>query len=98
MILHTVSRSPFNSDALQSCLRACKQDAVLLLIEEGSYAAIESSEFPQQILQRVNRVYVLSADACARGLFKKTDPRIPLASDDDFVQLSTECDAVVSWY
>ena len=69
-MLHTVNKSPFETNALQSCLgHASKGDAVLL-IEDGVLGALKGSVVSGDIWSRRIDVsfYVLGPDAAARGL------------------------------
>jgi tRNA 2-thiouridine synthesizing protein B len=99
MLLHTVSKSPFESSALDSCLRSALPGAVLLLLEDGVYAAHAGSEAAERIASLPGiRCYALLADVKARGLLGAVADQISLVDFDDFVRLSTECHAVQSWY
>ena len=98
MLLHTVSKSPTSSFALASCLRCIDDHAVLLLLEDGVYAAVANGEAARAIASHGVACHVLRADVEARGLSGKLDPRFQLADYDDFVNLSTTCHAVQGWY
>ncbi|MBF0334232.1 MAG: sulfurtransferase complex subunit TusB, partial [Alphaproteobacteria bacterium] len=39
-MLHTVNKSPFEKNALESCLSHAVEGASILLIEDGVYAAL----------------------------------------------------------
>ena len=99
MLLHTVSKSPYSSTALSSCLRAVLPDGVILLLEDGVYAARAGSDTAGLITGCAGvTCYALLADVKARGLQQQLDKQIQLADYDDFVRLSTECHTVQSWY
>ena len=98
MLLHTVSKSPASSSALESCLRCLADGAIILLLEDGVYAALQGSAWADAIADSTKCCYVILADAAARGLEDKLDRRFLTAGYDDFVRLSTECHAVQSWY
>lgn len=69
-MLHTVNKSPFETNALSSCLaHASKGDAVLL-IEDGVLGALKGSTASGDIWGRRVDIafYVLGPDAAARGL------------------------------
>ncbi|MEO5378975.1 MAG: sulfurtransferase complex subunit TusB [Magnetococcus sp. DMHC-6] len=69
-MLHTVNKSPFGNDTLESCLRFILPGDVLLLLEDGVYAAKEAtskSNMIEKVLKN-NEVFALSADIKARGL------------------------------
>ena len=99
MLLHTVSTSPFQTSALNSCIRAAGGGSTILLIADGVYAARAGSE-PAANLETLAEIscFALAPDVQARGLETLLAPHIKLASYDDFVRLSIECHAVQSWY
>ena len=98
MLLHTVNKSPWHSEALRSCLRATQQGCIILLLEDGVYAARAGTDSAASITALPGvRCFALGADVEARGL-QQLEPGIELANFDDFVRLSTECHAVQSWY
>jgi tRNA 2-thiouridine synthesizing protein B len=96
MLLHTVSKSPASSDALDSCLRVIAPGASLLLIEDGVYAALAGGPLEGR-LEDFN-CYALAADVAARGLTGRLLEQVRPADYGDFVALSLECHAVQSWY
>lgn len=46
MLLHTVNKSPFERNALESCLQHAKKGSSVLLIEDGVYGAIKGPSPP----------------------------------------------------
>lgn len=107
MILHTVNKSPFDSNTLRDCLRVITASDALLLIENGVYAAIAPrQDKDQQHLTEIKnlaaigtRFYVLKADLVARGIQEKTlSPWFETSDDQGFVDLVVEASAVQSWY
>ena len=42
-ILHTVNKTPFERNSLESCLKFASPGAAVLLIEDGVYAALAGS-------------------------------------------------------
>ena len=38
-MLHTINKSPFQNSALENCLRLARDGDVILLLEDGVYAA-----------------------------------------------------------
>jgi tRNA 2-thiouridine synthesizing protein B len=48
-MLHTVNKSPFERNTLESCLRHAKNGSAVLLIEDGVYAAIAGSAIEERI-------------------------------------------------
>ena len=73
MLLHTVNKSPFERNTLESCLRVAKDGAGVLLIEDGVYAALDNTSVADLIKKRIGGVkfYVLGPDVEARGLGNK---------------------------
>ncbi len=99
-MLHTVNKSPFERNALTSCLRLAKKGSAVLLIEDGVYAAIGDTAMSAAIeAQKKNfDFFVLGPDMEARGLSEK--PLIDGISVIDyggFVDLVAEFDSVQSW-
>ncbi len=70
MLLHTVNKSPFERNSLESCLRVAEDGAGVLLIEDGVYAAMDNTIVADLIKKRMGNVkfYVLGPDVDARGL------------------------------
>ena len=102
MLLHTVSKSPDSSDALQSCLRVALPGSYLLLIEDGVYAAARGSLgnalLSPEKLPDAMRVFALAEDLAARGLSDRIATGIETVDYPGFVELSASCHAVKSWY
>jgi tRNA 2-thiouridine synthesizing protein B len=87
-MLHTVNKSPFQNSSLENCLRVARQGDVLLLLEDGVYAAAAGTVKSSLIEQAVKRhaVYAIEADLKARGL-DKLIKEVRVASYGDFVDL-----------
>src|SRR3972149_149173 len=87
-MLHTVNKSPFQNSALENCLRVAQKGDVILLLEEGVYAASAGTARSSLIEQAVKQhtVYAIDAHlkAPGRGPLIK-DVRV--ASYGDFVDL-----------
>ncbi|WP_043316095.1 sulfurtransferase complex subunit TusB [Microbulbifer sp. HZ11] len=92
MTLHIVNQSPHAGSALRDCLNAFAEGDALLLIEDGVYAAQEKAplELPE------NDVFVLSADAEARGI--AIAPDLTAIDDLRWVTLCVEHTPIVSWF
>src|SRR5688500_1427058 len=99
-MLHTVNKSPFERNTLDSCLRLAKPGGAILFIEDGVFAALKNTVATgkvQKALERFN-FYVLGPDVCARGL--KEDQLIEGVKVVDyagFVDLAAEHDSVQAW-
>lgn len=98
--LHIVNKSPFDRNALDSCLRLAKKGSVILLIEDGIYAAQKNTAIAEKISAATgsHSIYALAPDLDARGIDEKTLINgISLIDYEGFVQLTTECSGVQSW-
>jgi len=99
-MLHLIHKSPFEGNALDSCLRLAKSGDSILLIEDGVYAALGKAAHAEKIGGRMDdfSFYVLGPDVAARGL--SDTPLIEGISVIDyegFVDLVAENDATQSW-
>ncbi|MDE0250220.1 MAG: sulfurtransferase complex subunit TusB [Gammaproteobacteria bacterium] len=99
-VLHTVNKSPFERNALESCLRLAKAGSSILLFEDGVIAAMQNTKFSERIAQAMHdfSFYVMGPDVKARGLGEdKLINGIQVVDYNGFVDLATEHDAVQSW-
>lgn len=99
-MLHLVNKSPFDRNALDSCLRLAEAGSSVLLIEDGVYAALSKAESAGAVGNRMNELtfYVLGPDVSARGL--DDTPLIDGINVVDyggFVDLVVEHDVAQSW-
>ncbi len=87
-MLHTINKSPFQNSALENCLRLAREGDVILLLEDGVYAAAVGTVKSSLIEQAVRRhaVYAIEADLKARGLDKLVK-EVRIAGYVDFVDL-----------
>ena len=91
-MLHTINKSPYANSSLQSCLRFLQTEDVILLLEDGVYAASKGtsqSELIETALQNNHAVYAIQADVKARGIDKLIEG-VQLADYNDFVKLLEE--------
>ena len=60
-MLHTVNKSPFEKNSLETCLRLAEDNSSILLIEDGVYGALKNTSFESSIIssQKVSKFYVL---------------------------------------
>lgn len=99
MILHTVNKSPFTHSCFNDCLALCCNNAGVLLIEDGVYAAINNNLSSELISAHDHlRFYALKADLLARGLIDSINPNVTVVDDQGFVELCVHYDSVQSWY
>jgi len=98
--LHTVNKSPFATQSLQSCIAHAKDGDVVLMIEDGVYGASVGTAVSDVLLARAGEVslYVLGPDYLARGL--DTGRMLEGVASVDyagFVDLATKCDRTQAW-
>ncbi len=99
-MLHTVNKSPFERDALGSCLTHALAGSSILLIEDGVVGAIEGNSFADRIKGAMSdvSVFVLGEDLHARGLTDdKVIDGITVVDYSGFVELTTKNDKVQNW-
>ena len=99
-MLHMVNKSPFDRNALDSCLRLAKAGSSVLLLEDGVYAAMSKAAYAEAIGKRMEDLtfYVLGPDVSARGL--DDTPLIDginVVDYDGFVDLVVEHEVAQSW-
>ncbi len=100
MMLHTVNKSPFERNALESCLRLAAKGASVLLIEDGVIAALAGTAAGERIAGRLGdlKFFVLGPDIAARGLDDQPlVDGIEIVDYGGFVDLVTEHDSVHAW-
>ena len=99
-MLHTVNKSPFERNTLDSCLRLVEPGSSVLLIEDGVVAAVTGTIFADKIEQAMKNIdiYVLAPDVNARGFSKSNIMENIKAVDyDGFVNLVAEHESVHAW-
>jgi len=87
-MLHIVNKSPFQNGALESCLRYLSDDDIIILIEDGVYAALPGTEKSGLIegIVDTHKIYAVNADLAARGI-DKTINKVNKADYETFVDL-----------
>jgi tRNA 2-thiouridine synthesizing protein B len=99
-MLHTVNKSQFERNALDSCLRLAKPGDSILLIEDGVYAAQAATAHADKISSRLDEFnfYVLGPDVAARGLGDVAlIEGVRVVDYEGFVDLVVDHDATQSW-
>jgi len=96
MALHIINRSPFQHSALRECLEVISAADVLVLIEDGVYAASKPTATKGKLAHiiRSGRAYALQEDLLARGI----EPQTLVINMDEFVTLCTEHNPIQSWF
>ncbi len=99
-MLHTVNKSPYEKNSLNTCLRLAKQGSTILLIEDAVYAAVGGGSLESKIRQASKQyeLCVLGPDLKARGLSEeKIIDGIRVVDYGGFVDLAVSHDKVQSW-
>lgn len=97
MVLHTLNTSPATA-AFGDCLRLLSGDDALLLLGDGCYAGLAGSDAGQQLTAAGSKLYVLHADATARGIAELLLPGIELVDYAGFVELTEAHSRQLAWY
>ena len=50
-MLHTVNKSPFEKNSLETCLRLADSNSSILLIEDGVYGALKNTLYEKSIIE-----------------------------------------------
>ncbi len=98
--LHTVNKSPFQSQCLCNCTDLIAPGDALVLIEDGVYALKLGGEERARLLNAIKqgtRVYALNADLQTRGL-DSSWAEIKTIDDSEFVELCCKHQRIQSWY
>ncbi len=96
-VLHTVNKSPFEKNSLETCLRIASQGSAVLLIEDGVYGAMNGTPLSGTLSDAGNRLqfYVLGPDLKARGISEHDVMEdITVVDYDGFIDLVVEHVAV----
>jgi len=98
-MLHTVNKSPFERNTLDSCLTHAKQGSSVLLFEDGIYGFIKGSASMGKIQDAPGiNFYVLGPDLKARGINEdQVIDGVSVVDYGGFVDLVTKHDNVQSW-
>lgn len=99
--LHTVNKSPFDKNSLDSCLSVSKPDSSVLFIEDGVVAAITNTAASDKLTSAMSNgqsIYVLGNDLAARGLSEdRLLDGVKVVDYTGFVQLTADHDRVQNW-
>ena len=99
-MLHTVNKSPFDKNSLQSCLDLSLDGSDILLIEDGVYGAIRGNTSAAAIkaAMATKTFYALGPDLKARGIEEeKLIDGVKIVDYSGFVELAATNDRVQSW-
>ena len=99
-MLHTVNKSPFERNSLDSCLRLAKKGSAILLIEDGVIAAVKGTVQSSKLEGATgdHAVFVLGPDLKARGLSEdQVIDGIKIVDYAGFVDLAEEHGTHNAW-
>ena len=99
-MLHTVNKSPFEKNSLETCIRLATDKSSIILIEDGVYGALKNTSIEATIInaQKNCKIYVLGPDLKARGLDKNSlIPNIEIIDYNKFVRLAVKDDKIQNW-
>lgn len=99
-MLHTVNKSPFERNSLDTCLRLSKKGSAILLFEDGVYAALKGTQASAKIEGAIgdHPVFVLGPDLKARGLSaEQVIEGVSVVDYGGFVDLAVEHGAANAW-
>jgi len=99
-MFHTVNKSPFERNSLDTCLRLAKKGTAILLIEDGVIGAVKGTRQSAKLEGAVgdHAVYVLGPDLKARGLTEdQVIDGIKVVDYAGFVDLAEEHGTHSAW-
>ena len=98
-MLHIVNKSPYERNALQSCLAHAHKGAAVLLIEDAIYAATKGNTAEEALREAMREVpvYALGPDLEARGMTGALIEGVQVVDFGGFVDLVVEHRTSQSW-
>ncbi len=98
-MLHIVTKSPYEKNALDSCLRVAQPGNAVLLIEDGVYAAVRGGGAVEKLQKAASslKLYALAPDLEARGMKERVIDGVTLVDYAGFVELVTSHPVNQSW-
>ena len=99
-MLHTVNKSPFERNSLDSCLRLAKKGSSILLIEDGVFGAMQGTTVADKVKNSMQQFsfFALGPDIKARGLNEdRLIDGVKIVDYGGFVDLTAEHDNVQAW-
>lgn len=96
-MLHTVTRSPFQSQSLVQCLQYISPNDEILLLEDAVIAGLRENIYFDLIKNADVKIYLLEADVIARGLQNKCDESLKLIDYKGFVSLTVKHEQHIKW-
>lgn len=99
-ILHTINKSPFDKNSLNSCVRLAVKGGSVIFIEDGVYGAMKGTAKSAVVEGAIGDLsfYVLGPDLKARGIDEsKLIDGVKVVDYSGFVKLTVENDKVQAW-
>ena len=99
-MLHTVNKSPFERNTLNSCIGMAKSGSSVLLIEDGIFAALKGTAVSDKVSKAMESLtfYVLGPDLTARGMTEdQVIDGIKVVDYAGFVDLTAEHENFQAW-
>ncbi len=98
-MLHIVNKSPYETNALESCLNHAKDGDSIILIEDAVYAVLKGGRAANALGAAGGvKIAALSADLKARGIDgDKIVDGVDTVDYGGFVDMVTTCDKTQSW-
>ncbi|HCS26403.1 MAG TPA: sulfurtransferase complex subunit TusB [Spongiibacteraceae bacterium] len=90
--VHLIQKSPFDGQALESCLRVCAPNDLIVLMYDAVYAATMPRQWP------ATAVYALADDVSARGISDKLQRGIDTIDYTGLVELCAAHRHSQSWF
>lgn len=99
MLLHTVNKSPFQNNSLDSCITHAKDGSGILLTEDGVYGALKGTAFSSKVADamKTKKVYALGPDLKTRGVADSVLDGVVVVDYAGFVDLTAEYSQVQAW-
>ncbi|HIE53874.1 MAG TPA: sulfurtransferase complex subunit TusB [Chromatiaceae bacterium] len=98
--LHTVNKSPFEKNSLETCLRLSRAGSAVLLYEDAVYGALTGTAVTDLVAAATGdkKIYVLEPDFKARGLDAgRTIEGVQMVDYAGFVDLVDASNKVQAW-
>ena len=98
--LHTVNKSPFEKNSLETCLRLSKAGSNILLYEDAVYGALKNTVITDMVSAAAGdkKIYVLEPDLKARGLdTSRVIDGVEMVDYAGFVDLVDASNKVQAW-
>ena len=97
--LHTVNKSSYDRNTLETCVSLTTKGSEVIMIEDGVYSAVKGGN-KASVIENAGDVnfYVLGADIKARGIDEsRLIDGVKVIDYSGFVELTVKNDKVSSW-